>query len=159
MEPAFLAMAIASGLHFLEEYVYPGGFLNWMRSVFPNTAPGLVGAIIINVAFFALVLSPLAPDAHTTPIFSLSIASLLLANGARHVAGTFLSGRYSPGAFTSVFCYFPAAIYALVTIPPKWHMNLLQVLWAFLLGIVWQLLPLGFMGLRRGLKLASKGRS
>jgi hypothetical protein len=159
MEPAFIAMAIGSGLHFLEEYVYPGGFLNWMRSVFPETAPGLVGAIIINVAFFALVLSPLLSDAQATPIFSLSVASLLLANGALHAAGTLLTGRYSPGVFTSVFCYFPAAIYALIAIPPKWHMDVLQVLLAILLGIVWQLIPLGLMVVRGRVRSGSKGRS
>jgi hypothetical protein len=157
VEPAFIAMAIASGLHFLEEYVYPGGFLNWMRSVFPDTAPGLVGAIIINVAFFALVLSPLLSDAQATPIFSLSVASLLIANGALHVAGTFLTNRYSPGAFTSVFCYFPAAIYTLITIPPKWHMSVLQIVWAIGLGIGWQLLPLGLMVFRGRVRPGNKG--
>jgi hypothetical protein len=85
VEPAFLAMAIASGLHAVEEYLYPGGFLRWLRFVFPRTAPGLVGAMIINAAFFCLVLSPLFSDAQRPPTFSLSIASLLLANGALHV--------------------------------------------------------------------------
>jgi hypothetical protein len=36
VEPAFLGMAIVSGLHVAEEYVYPGGFLRWIRSVFPD---------------------------------------------------------------------------------------------------------------------------
>ncbi len=69
MEPAFLGMAIASGLHAAEEYVYPGGFLRWIRSLFPHTAPGVGGAIIINGAFFALVLSPLVSPPQATPVF------------------------------------------------------------------------------------------
>jgi hypothetical protein len=52
VEPTFLGMAIASGLHAAKEYVYPGGFLRWIRSVFPHAALGVVGAIVINGAFF-----------------------------------------------------------------------------------------------------------
>ena len=79
----------------------------------------------------------------------MSIAGLLLANGVLHVAGTFLTGRYSPGAITSMLCYFPAAIYTPLTIQPKWHMGILQMIGAILLGILWQLIPLAFMILRR----------
>jgi hypothetical protein len=148
MEPAFLAMAIASGLHAVEEYLYPGGFLGWLRSVFPRTAPGSVGAILINGAFFCLVLSPLFSNAQRTPIFSLSIAGLLLANGALHVIGTLVTRRYSPGTVTSVFCYFPTSVYSLLTIAPRWHMGAPQVIGAISLGVFWQLLPLGFMARR-----------
>lgn len=147
VEPAFLGMAIASVFHGLEEYVYPGGFLRWLRFVFPRTAPGPVGAVIINGAFFALVLSTLS-NPKSTPVFSLSVAGLLLANGALHIAGTLLTKRYSPGAITSLLCYFPAAAFALMTIPVKWHMDGFHVTLAILLGLLWQLIPLGFM-LRR----------
>jgi hypothetical protein len=145
----FCAMALASVLHATEEYVYPGGFLQWLRQIFPRSAPGVAGAVVVNTAFFALVLSPLAADPRPTPIFSLSIAALLIANGLLHVAGTFLTGRYSPGAVTSVLCYLPAAFYALFTIPQQWHLPAATVVSAVLLGIFWQALPLGFMILRR----------
>ena len=148
VEPAFLAMAIASGLHAVEEYLYPGGFLRWLRSVFPRSAPRSVDAIIINGAFFCLVLSPLFSNAQRSPIFSLSIAGLLLANGALHVAGTLVTRHYSPGTVTSIFCYFPASIYSLLTIAPKWHMGVPQVIGAISLGVLWQLLPLGVMARR-----------
>jgi hypothetical protein len=142
---AFWGMAVASGIHAGEEYIYPGGFLRWMRSVFPHSAPSVGGAIVINGAFFALVLSPLISNPESAPIFNMSIASLLLANGALHVAGTFLTRRYSPGAITSVLCYFPAAIFTLITIPPKWHMGTEPIVWSILLGIFRQLIPLAFM--------------
>ena len=141
-------MAIASGLHAVEEYLYPGGFLRWLHSVFPRTAPGSVGAIIINGAFFCLVFSPLFSNAQRTPIFSLSIAGLLLANGALHVIATLVTRRYSPGTVTSVFCYFPTSIYSLLTIAPKWHMGVPEVIGAISLGVLWQLLPLGVMARR-----------
>jgi hypothetical protein len=148
VEPAFLGMAIASGVHAAEEYVYPGGFLKWLRSIFPRSAPGVAGAIVINGAFFALVLSPFYSAAQATPIFSMSIAGLLFANGALHVAGTFKT-RYSPGTVTSVVCYFPAATYALLTIPPRWHMTFAEVVLSLLLGAFWQAIPLAIMVLRR----------
>jgi hypothetical protein len=142
-------MASASAIHAAEEYIYPGGFLRWLRSVIPRSAPGVIGAIVINGAFFALVLTPLFSSPQASPIFSLSIAGLLLANGALHVGGTFLTRRYSPGAITSVLCYFPTAIYALVKLPPAWHMPPSQVMLALLLGVFWQMLPLSVMLLRR----------
>ena len=141
-------MAIASGLHVVEEYLYPGGFLRWLRSVFPRTAPGSLGAIIIKGAFFCLALSPLFSNAQRTPIFSLSVAGLLLANGALHLIGTLVTRHYSPGTVTSVFCYFPTSIYSLLTIAPKWHMGVPQVIGAISLGVLWQLLPLGVMARR-----------
>ena len=54
MEPAFGGMAIASASHAIEEYIYPGGFLGWMRGVFPHSAPGVGTAIAINGAFLRL---------------------------------------------------------------------------------------------------------
>jgi len=152
VEAAFLGMAIASGGHLIEEYIYPGGFPAWMRSVFPRSAPGTGPAIVINAAFFSLVLSPLISDPQTAPIFNLSIAGLLLVNGAVHVVGTFWTGRYSPGAITSVFLYFPSALYTLIVIPHKWRMGAVQVVLGILLGFVWQMIPLAFVILRRWFK-------
>src|SRR5260221_4467400 len=84
---------------------------------------------------------------HLKPLrfVSMAIASLLLANGALHIVGTFLTGRYSPGPVTSVLCAFPTAIYTWITIPAKWHLGALQVILAILLGVLWQLIPLVFM--------------
>lgn len=79
----------------------------------------------------------------------MSIAILLLANGALHVAGTYWTRRYSPGAITSILCYFPAAIFTLITIPPKWHMGTEPIVLSILLGVFWQLIPLAFMILCR----------
>jgi hypothetical protein len=124
-------------------------FCACLHSVFPRTAPGAVGAVIINGAFFWLVLSPLLSDPHSTPVFSLSVAGLLLANGVLHIAGTLLTKRYSPRTITSLLCYFPTAGFTLMTIPAKWHMDTFQVTLAMLLGLLWQLIPVGFM-LRRG---------
>jgi hypothetical protein len=145
----FLAMAVASVLHAAEEYLYPGGFLRWLRRIFPRGAPGVAGALVINGAFFALVLSPFASEPRDTPIFSLSIAGLLLANGSLHVGGTIWTQCYSPGTVTSILCYFPAALYALLTLPPQWHMTQPAILGAILLGIFWQAIPLGLMLSRR----------
>ncbi len=148
MQPAFLGMAIASGIHAAEEYIYPGGFLRWVRIAFPRSALGPARALLINAVFFALVLSPLWSTPRAAPVFSLSIAGLLLANGVLHIAGSLVTHRYSPGAVTSSACYFPSAIYAFVTLAPQWRMSAAQVAGAVLLGIGWQLLPLPFL-LRR----------
>jgi hypothetical protein len=149
MQEAFWAMAFASELHALEEYVCPGGFLQWLRILFPRSAPNPLGAVVINAVFFLFIFSPLFSPGQATPVFSLSIAGLLIANGALHIAGTFLTRQYSPGAVTSVLCYFPAGIYAFATIPIDWQMDALQVLEAIILGVTWQAIPLSWMMIRR----------
>jgi hypothetical protein len=139
---AFVAMMIASGAHVLEEYVYPGGFLKWMRLLFPRKIITPFEAVIINGVFLGFVVSPLFHRAQSTPIVSLSIASLLLANGLLHVAGTFITKQYSPGAVTSVIAYFPSAVWTLIVAPAEWHMTGWEIALAFLLGVSWQAIPL-----------------
>ena len=149
VEPAFVLMAMASSAHLIEEYVYPGGFLRWMRSVSPLGAPGPVAAVLLNAAFFAYVLWPLIFDPRAQPVFSLAVAGLLLTNGATHIAGTLLTHSYSPGVVTSVVGYLPSAICALVTLTLHWHLGIRQIALSLLLGVAWQLLPLAWLILRR----------
>ena len=73
----YWSLLIAAGLHLIEEYVYPGGFLRWIRSAV-GFAPNVVEAVIINLAFVGLVAAP-------APGLRPSVAGLLLANGVAHV--------------------------------------------------------------------------
>jgi hypothetical protein len=73
----FTWLLVAAGLHLIEEYVYPGGFLRWIRSAV-GFAPNLAEAVLINAAFLALVAAPVV--ASPGPIFTLSVPGLLLTN-------------------------------------------------------------------------------
>jgi hypothetical protein len=154
MDPAFTWMMAAAVLHFVEEFVYPGGFLRWMAIFFPRGGLTVADAVVINAAFFALVFSPLTGRAADTPILSLSVPSLLLANGALHLLGTFVTKRYSPGVVTAVLLYFPIATHALITLRTKWHLSNSTVVSGILLGIGWQLIPLARVAFRSALRLS-----
>jgi hypothetical protein len=85
MDRVFVWMMAAAILHIFEEYVYPGGFLRWMRILITSASLTVVDAVIINGAFLGLVFSPLMDAPAKTPILSISIPSLLLINGMLHV--------------------------------------------------------------------------
>ena len=134
----FVWLLVAAVLHLIEEYVYPGGFLRWIRS-WVGFAPNMVEAIALNLAFIGLMAMPLFG---TTPLLAASAPGLLLANGALHVIGTIASKRYSPGVITSVLLFFPLATYALLKMPTVSGDGIL-------LGIGWMLVPLTVVSLRR----------
>ena len=129
----YWSLLIAALLHLVEEYVYPGGFLRWMRSSV-GVAPSTIEAVVLNTAFIALVAAPV-------PELRPSVAGLLLANGVAHVVGTIWTKRYSPGVITSVVLFFPLGAYALVKSQ--------TVSGGILLGIGWMCVPLTVVVLRR----------
>lgn len=134
----FAWLLVAAVLHLVEEYVYPGGFLRWIRS-WVGFAPKAIEAIALNLAFLGLMALPLFG---TTPLLAASAPGLLLANGALHVIGSIVSKSYSPGVITSVLLFFPLGTYALLKMPTVSGGGIL-------LGIGWMLVPLTVVGLRR----------
>jgi hypothetical protein len=135
-------LLIAALLHLVEEYIYPGGFLLWMRQAI-GQSPGAAEAVIINLAFVALVATPLFSAAPS--VWTLSVPAVLLANGALHVIGTIVTRRYSPGVITSVVLFFPLAGYALA----HSGADSKTVSGGILLGIGWMCVPLTVVALRK----------
>lgn len=133
----FTWLLVAAVLHLIEEYVYPGGFLRWLRMAV-GVAPSVAEAVVLNALFLGLVTAPLFG---ASLLLSVSVPSLLLANGALHVLGTIVTKRYSPGVITSVLLFFPLGTYALLKMP--------TVSGGILLGIGWMCVPLTVVALRR----------
>ena len=133
----FVWLLVAAVLHLIEEYVYPGRFLRWLR-ISVGVAPSVAEAVVINTLFLGLVASPLFG---ASLLLSVSVPSLLVANGALHVIGTIVTKRYSPGVITSVLLFFPLGTYALLKTP--------TVSGGILLGIGWMCVPLTVIALRR----------
>jgi hypothetical protein len=146
MEPVFIWMMVAAVLHFAEEYIFPGGFLAWLGLTFPKRPLTYVEAIVINAAFFALVLSPFWAPPKANPVVGLSIPALLLANGLTHVVGTVVTRRYCPGVVTAMVLYFPISAYALATLSHHWQIPFRTLILGILLGFGWQLVPLARLG-------------
>ena len=113
MDWIFRALVGAAVIHVLEEYAWPGGFLDWMRSMNPRFAPWITArfAVIINGLFLVLFVVG-AIMARPSPVLGLSVAGLLFVNGCMHLGGTVRARRYVPGVASGVLLYIPLALYA-----------------------------------------------
>jgi preprotein translocase subunit Sec61beta len=110
MELLLWLLLAAAALHVVEEWLWPGGFLDWFRRFAPFAAaltPGL--AVVVNAAFLALVLAA-AILAEDRLVLSLSAAALCFVNGLLHVVGTIKTREYSPGVVTGALLYLPLAV-------------------------------------------------
>ena len=104
-------MPAAAALHVVEEYVYPGGFLDVMRETSPKYGRHATPlfAVVINGLFVFLCLLA-AVFGTRRRLFGLSVLSLLLLNSFAHVAGTVARRRYNPGIATALLLYVPIAV-------------------------------------------------
>ncbi len=150
MTLALWFVAAAGVLHVIEEYVWPGGFLDAMRRVAPGYAFAVnrTMAIVINgLMFIVLLTAPFA--AHTAPLFALSAAGLVAVNGWSHVAGTIRGRRYVPGAVTGLFVYQPVAAFAYLQFARAGRLTAPVLAGSLLLGAAYHLVPLGYFAARR----------
>lgn len=142
---AFLGAAI---LHILEEYVFPGGFMTFMQQAVPRFASQITVhfSLLINGLFLALCLLAviLGPD---QPVFGLSVAWLLFFNGVIHILTSWRWRAYTPGLVSSLLLYLPLAIVGLALITTQGTIDFGGMVAAVLLGIFYQLVPVGYLAL------------
>jgi hypothetical protein len=109
----FWGLLGASSVHVIEEYVYPGGFLDSAREIAPEafeyaSIPIVVGvntSMIAGCLFAALMRK-------RTPFFGLSMASLLFVNSILHTGASIRTKKYQPGLVTGLCLYIPLSLYA-----------------------------------------------
>jgi hypothetical protein len=148
MDWIFFAFVGAAFLHVIEEYFYPGGFPDFMKRSSPAFAPFITTsfAIIVNGLFLLLCIwgAMLGRDAL---VFSLSIASLLITNGLMHLLGTLRARRYAPGLVSGLMLYIPLGSMAYAYFLGSGQISAPQALLSALLGLAYQLVPIGVLGL------------
>ena len=109
----FWYLAAASCAHVVEEYFWPGGFLESAREVAPEafenaSLPIIVGvnaSMIAGCAFGALM-------RERDPVYGLSMAGLLFFNALLHLGATIKTRKYVPGLITGLALYLPLAVKA-----------------------------------------------
>jgi hypothetical protein len=142
----FWAMPGAAVIHVIEEFFYPGGFIDVMRRMNPKLA-GFVTtpfAIIINGAFLVLcVLGAIVGTA--VPVFSLSVAALIGLNGLIHLIGTLKTRRYVPGLISGILLYVPIAVYLYREFILSGQFTLLQGILSGVFGLLYQAVPIGYL--------------
>jgi hypothetical protein len=144
----FSAFVVAAVIHVLEEYAYPGGFLDWMKSMNPRFTPWITTglAVIINGLFLLLCVVGAIVAARNL-VFSLSVASLLFINGLMHLGGTVRARRYTPGVVSGVLLYVPLALYAFYLFAGSGQLTFAGGAIAGLLSVLYQAIPIGYLGL------------
>lgn len=152
--PAFL---VATVLHMVEEYAFPGGFMDMtpappagagVKRLNPRFAPLITTPFAVIVNGLQLVLCVCAILVGSSyPAFSLSIASLVFINGWVHIGACFRVKGYAPGAITGAFLYLPLGFYAYYAFSESGHLSLAQAAISGILGIIFQLVPIAYFAL------------
>ena len=151
MHWVFWAMVGAAVVHVAEEYIF--GWIDFTRGLSERRASRLVGAVdlaaflVVNVLFVLLCLAG-ALVGLDQPVFSLSIAALLLINTVLHLISMAIARGYSPGSFSAVFLYLPLAVYAFLVADDAGKLSALTAMGAFLLGLLWMSFPIGLSFIR-----------
>jgi hypothetical protein len=105
-------------LHVIEEFVFPGGFMEWDRAYRPGIRDSITPRlhVVVNAALVLLCLQVGvlggSSDAEARSVGAavwLGVAALLLSNAVFHVVGTVRTGTRSPGVVTAVALYVPLA--------------------------------------------------
>jgi hypothetical protein len=107
----FWGLLAASCAHVVEEYVYPGGFLESAKEVAPEAFEHASIPIIVGVNA-SMILGCLNASLlrKRQPFFGLSMASLLFFNAILHTGASLRLKKYSPGLVTGLCLYVPLSI-------------------------------------------------
>jgi hypothetical protein len=148
MDWIFSAFVGAAMLHVVEEYFFPGGFPDFMKRGSPALAAFITNefAAIMNGVFLLLCILG-AIVGRDALVFSLSIASVLIANGLVHLAASLRARRYAPGLISGLLLYIPLGTVAYAHFLGSGQISVRQALLPALLGLAYQLVPIGYLGL------------
>ena len=157
MDVIFWVFVVAACIHVIEEFIYPGGFLDTIKRFSPRVEPFATVrfAVLINGLFLVLCLVG-AIVARQNLVFSLSIAGLLLVNTLTHFGGTIRMRRYVPGVATSVLLYLPLSLYAYYSFGAAKQITLAEGVATIIIGALYQAIPMGYLATASILKARRK---
>ncbi len=142
----------------VEEYVYPGGFTEFMKRFNPKFAPfiSLPVVIAINGLQVLACISAIVVG-RSSLAFSMSVASLLFINGLIHVGGCIRSKGYVPGVITGMFLYIPLSSFAYFYYLDSGEMALQSLFVSVVLGLFYQTFPPGYFMAGKALEKGAAG--
>lgn len=95
-------------LHLTEELWGGPGLPQWFATIIGRPLPRPAFAIINAVAFALLIAGiRMAVRREAAGWIAIAIATVVTLNALLHIAGTVVTGRYSPGMITGVVLYLP----------------------------------------------------
>ena len=107
------APTLAASAHIFEEFVWPGGFLDWHRGYRPQHAASITPRFALIANALLLFLCIAAPVNGPTPLGVaewLVATAILATNAVFHVRAVLQTRAYSPGVVTAVFLYVPLTL-------------------------------------------------
>jgi hypothetical protein len=146
MDWIFTAFVGAAIVHVVEEFLYPGGFMDVMKRFNPQFTPFVTVrfAVIINGLFLLLcVLAAIV--GRNNLVFSLSVASLLFINALVHIGATLRARGYAPGIASSILLYLPLSLYAYYVFISSGQMAWPELVASGLLGVLYQAVPVSYL--------------
>jgi len=155
MDWLFIAFLAASLFHMGEEYFYPGGFMDVMKRLNPKFAPSVTVRMAVVINGMQLLLCILVVlIGRTVPLLGMSVAALLLFNGVTHLAACVRTGRYVPGVATGTVFYIPVSVHAFHVFMSAGRVSIPHILAAAALGLVYQAVPIAYLGIASALRKA-----
>jgi len=105
------AFPIALSVHVFEEFAYPGGFIEWVKSNKPRRLKSTIYYVSINAAAIlgAAVIALRAADIVGYSLFLYSMA-LMGGNAATHIRGSIQKRQYCPGSVTGALVLLPLLV-------------------------------------------------
>ena len=153
----FVGFLIASVLHMVEEYFFPGGFMTVMKRMNPSFAPFVNAPMAIVINGLQLLLCVIVIFVGVSNLaFSLSVAALLFINGLAHLGGAVRLKGYAPGVITGSIIYIPLSVYSFYYFTTSGQLNAWDAIIAGALGVLYQLVPLSYF---LAMKLLSRHKS
>jgi hypothetical protein len=105
-----LLLPAAIMLHVTEEFLFPGGFIEWYQELIPSKAKGTrPGYLVwINTLMIGVCVIPVALGVSTRGVnIWYCVAAIAGINAIFHIIGVFRLKKYSPGVVTGVLLYLP----------------------------------------------------
>lgn len=113
----YWSLLAAASLHIFEEFVFPGGFVEWYRTYRPAVAASLTINFLVGINTLLLCSAAAVGIWGDTPSVVaawLTIAAVLFVNACFHVRGASRTKRYSPGMLTGITLYIPLAVFGYI---------------------------------------------
>lgn len=156
----FWGLAAASCAHVVEEYLWPGGFLESAKKVAPQAFEhasfpivfGVNAAMVTGCLYGALM-------RRKNPVHGLAMASLLFTNSLLHLGASLRLREYVPGLVTGLCLYIPLSAKAFSAYRRSEGYRRSGAAGAALLGLVYHSIPFLAFAVRRALAGRREGSS
>lgn len=108
-----LILPVCVMLHVTEEFLFPGGFIEWYQEWIPSKTQGVrPGYLVwINTLMIGVCIIPAWFGTTQGAGVWYTVAAIAGANAMFHVIGVVKLKKYSPGVITGMLLYLPLAVY------------------------------------------------